>query len=105
MADDSNFDDRIVRCRNWMRKIIDAPNVDGWQNMVDTPDDDFTDPDFADKVDKDDFDNRYPEYVKKVMLEEEEYQGKEISDAEYEEYEKRISKIFLGDTKEISDAE
>ena len=94
MADDSNFDDRIVRCRNWMRKIIDAPNVDGWQNMVDTPDDDFTDPDFADKVDKDDFDNRYPEYVKKVMLEEEEYQGKEISDAEYEEYVERMSKNF-----------
>ena len=87
-------DDRIVRCRNWMRKIIDAPNVDGWQNMVDTPDDDFTDPDFADKVDKDDFDNRYPEYVKKVMLEEEEYQGKEISDAEYEEYVERMSKNF-----------
>ena len=106
--------DRIVRCRNWMRKIIDAPNVDGWQNMVDTPDDDFTDPDFADDVDKDvdkdeikrkDFDSRYPEYVKKVMLKGEKYQGKEISDAEYEEYEKRISKIFLGDTKEISDAE
>ena len=39
------------------------------------------------------------------MLKGEKYQGKEISDAEYEEYEKRISKIFLGDTKEISDAE
>ena len=101
MADDSNFDDRIVRCRNWMRKIIDAPNVDGWQNMVDTPDDDFTDPDFANDVDiyddeikRKDFDNRYPEYVKKVMLEEEEYQGKEISDAEYEEYVERMSKNF-----------
>lgn len=94
--------DRIVRCRNWMRKIIDAPNVDGWQNMVDTPDDDFTDPDFADddEIKIKDFDNRYPEYVKKVMLTEEKYQGKEISDAEYEEYEKRrISKIFLEDTK------
>lgn len=94
-------DDRIVRCRNWMRKIIDAPNVDGWQNMVDTPDDDFTDPDFANDVDisddeikRKDFDNRYPEYVKKVMLTEEKYQGKEISDAEYVEYEKRMSKIF-----------
>ena len=92
-------DDRIVRCRNWMRKIIDAPNVDGWQNMVDTPDDDFTDPDFADDVDKDeikrkDFDSRYPEYVKKVMLQEEKYKGKEISDAEYEEYEERMSKNF-----------
>lgn len=91
--------DRIVRCRNWMRKIIDAPNVDGWQNMVDTPDDDFTDPDFAYDVDKDeikrkDFDSRYPEYVKKVMLKEEKYQGKEISDAEYEEYEARMSKNF-----------
>ena len=64
--------DRIVRCRNWMRKIIDAPNVDGWQNMVDTPDDDFTDPDFVDKdVDKDeikrkDFDSRYPNTLKKL---------------------------------------
>lgn len=58
-------DDKIVRCRNWMRKVIDAPNVDGWQNMVDTPDDDFTDPDFANDVDiseikRKDFDNRYP---------------------------------------------
>lgn len=35
-----------------------------------------------------DFENRYPEYVKKVMLTEEKYKGKEISDAEYEEYEK-----------------
>ena len=98
--------DRIVRCRNWMRKIIDAPNVDGWQNMVDTPDDDFTDPDFADDVDKDeikrkDFDNRYPEYVKKLMLRIEKYQGKEISDVEYEyeEYEKKISKRWREDTK------
>lgn len=92
-------DDRIVRCRNWMRKIIDAPNVDWWQNMVDTPDDDFTDPDFANDVDKDDFDNRYPEYVKKLMLRIEKYQGKEISDVEYEEYEKKISKRWLEDTK------
>lgn len=92
-------DDRIVRCRNWMRKIIDAPNVDGWQNMVDTPDDDFTDPDFANDVDKDDFDNRYPEYVKKLMLRIEKYQGKEISDVEYEEYAKKISKRWLEDTK------
>lgn len=92
-------DDRIVRCRNWMRKIIDAPNVDGWQNMVDTPDDDFTDPDFANDVDKDDFDNRYPEYVKKLMLTIEKYQGKEISDVEYVEYEKKISKRWLEDTK------
>ena len=97
-------DDRIVRCRNWMRKIIDAPNVDGWQNMVDTPDDDFTDPDFADDVDKDeikrkDFDRRYPEYVKKLMLRIEKYQGKEISDVEYEEYEKKISKRWREDTK------
>ena len=68
-------DDKIVRCRNWMRKVIDAPNVDGWQNMVDIPDDDFTDPDFVNDVDiyddeikRKDFDNRYPEYVKKVML-------------------------------------
>lgn len=96
--------DKIVRCRNWIRKIIDAPNVDGWQNMVDTPDDDFTDPDFADDVDKDeikrkDFDSRYPEYVKKVMLQEEKYQGKEISDVEYEEYEKKISKRWREDTK------
>lgn len=97
--------DKIVRCRNWMRKIIDAPNVDGWQNMVDTPDDDFTDPDFANDVDKDDFDNRYPEYVKKLMLRIEKYQGKEISDVEYVEYEKKISKRWLEDTKEISDAE
>ena len=69
-------DYRIVRCKNWMRKIIDAPNVDGWQNMVDTPDDDFTDPDFADddEIKIKDFDNRYPEYVKKVMLTEEKYQ-------------------------------
>ena len=81
--------------------------------MVDTPDDDFTDPDFADDVDKDvdkdeikrkDFDSRYPEYVKKVMLKGEKYQGKEISDAEYEEYERRrMSKNFLGDTKLISE--
>lgn len=92
-------DDRIVRCRNWMRKIIDAPNVDGWQNMVDTPDDDFTDPDFANDVDKDDFDNRYPEYVKKLMLTIEKYQGKEISDVEYVEYEKKISKRWREDTK------
>lgn len=96
--------DRIVRCRNWMRKIIDAPNVDGWQNMVDTPDDDFTDPDFADDVDKDeikrkDFDRRYPEYVKKLMLRIEKYQGKEISDVEYVEYEKKISKHWREDTK------
>ena len=102
--------DRIVRCRNWMRKIIDAPNVDGWQNMVDTPDDDFTDPDFADDVDKDeikrkDFDNRYPEYVKKLMLRIEKYQGKEISDVEYEEYEKRMSKIFRRDTNEKKEKE
>lgn len=89
-------DYRIVRCKNWMRKIIDAPNVDGWQNMVDTPDDDFTDPDFADddEIKIKDFDNRYPEYVKKVMLTEEKYQGKEISDAEYEEYVERMSKNF-----------
>lgn len=106
------IDDRIVRCRNWMRKIIDAPNVDGWQNMVDTPDDDFTDPDFANDVDisddeikRKDFDNRYPEYVKKLMLRIEKYQGKEISDVEYEECEKKISKRWLGDNKEISDAE
>ena len=94
-------DDRIVRCRNWMRKIIDAPNVDGWQNMVDTPDDDFTDPDFADddEIKRKDFDNRYPEYVKKLMLRIEKYQGKEISDVEYEEYEKKISKRWLEDTK------
>lgn len=96
--------DRIVRCRNWIRKIIDAPNVDGWQNMVDTPDDDFTDPDFADDVDKDeikrkDFDSRYPEYVKKLMLTIEKYQGKEISDVEYVEYEKKISKHWREDTK------
>ena len=108
MADDSNFDDRIVRCRNWMRKIIDAPNVDGWQNMVDIPDDDFTDPDFVNDVDiyddeikRKDFDNRYPEYVKKLMLRIEKYQGKEISDVEYEyeEYEKKISKRWREDTK------
>lgn len=97
-------DDRIVRCRNWMRKIIDAPNVDGWQNMVDTPDDDFTDPDFAndvsdDEIKRKDFDNRYPEYVKKLMLRIEKYQGKEISDVEYEEYEKKISKRWREDTK------
>ena len=105
-------DDRIVRCRNWMRKIIDAPNVDGWQNMVDTPDDDFTDPDFADDVDisddeikRKDFDNRYPEYVKKVMLTEEKYQGKEISDAEYEEYEKRMSENFKYIEKEEKEPE
>lgn len=103
-------DDRIVRCRNWMRKIIDAPNVDGWQNMVDTPDDDFTDPDFSNDVDiseikRKDFDNRYPEYVKKVMLTIEKYQGKEISDAEYEEYEKRMSKIFRRDTNEKKEKE
>ena len=95
--------DRIVRCRNWMRKIIDAPNVDGWQNMVDTPDDDFTDPDFAndvsDEIKRKDFDNRYPEYVKKLMLRIEKYQGKEISDVEYEEYEKKISKRWREDTK------
>lgn len=101
-------DDRIVRCRNWMRKIIDAPNVDGWQNMVDTPDDDFTDPDFANDVDiseikRKDFDNRYPEYVKKVMLTIEKYQGKKISDAEYEEYEERMSKNFRRDTKLTSE--
>lgn len=102
--------DKIVRCRNWMRKVIDAPNVDGWQNMVDTPDDDFTDPDFANDVDiseikRKDFDNRYPEYVKKVMLTEEKYQGKEISDAEYEEYEERMSKIFRRDTNEKKEKE
>lgn len=51
----------------------------------------------ADETNKD-FENRYPEYVKKVMLTIEKYQGKEISDAEYVEYEKRISKKFLGDT-------
>lgn len=103
-------DDKIVRCRNWMRKVIDAPNVDGWQNMVDTPDDDFTDPDFSNDVDiseikRKDFDNRYPEYVKKVMLTIEKYQGKEISDAEYEEYEKRMSKIFRRDTNEKKEKE
>lgn len=103
-------DDKIVRCRNWMRKVIDAPNVDGWQNMVDIPDDDFTDPDFANDVDiseikRKDFDNRYPEYVKKVMLTIEKYQGKEISDAEYEEYEKRMSKIFRRDTNEKKEKE
>lgn len=103
-------DDRIVRCRNWMRKIIDAPNVDGWQNMVDTPDDDFTDPDFAndvsdDEIKREDFDNRYPEYVKKVMLTEEKYQGKEISDAEYEEYEKRTSENFKYIEKEEKEPE
>ena len=99
-------DDKIVRCRNWMRKVIDAPNVDGWQNMVDIPDDDFTDPDFVNDVDiyddeikRKDFDNRYPEYVKKVMLTIEKYQGKEISDVEYEEYEKKISKRWREDTK------
>lgn len=102
--------DKIVRCRNWMRKVIDAPNVDGWQNMVDTPDDDFTDPDFSNDVDiseikRKDFDNRYPEYVKKVMLTIEKYQGKEISDAEYEEYEKRMSKIFRRDTNEKKEKE
>jgi len=102
--------DRIVRCRNWMRKVIDAPNVDGWQNFVYTPDDDFTDPDFADDVDiseikRKDFDNRYPEYVKKVMLTIEKYQGKEISDAEYEEYEERMSKIFRRDTNEKKEKE
>lgn len=52
----------------------------------------------ADNSNKD-FKNRYPEYVKKVILTIEKYQGKEISDAEYEKYEKRISKIFLEDTK------
>lgn len=105
-------DDKIVRCRNWMRKVIDAPNVDGWQNMVDIPDDDFTDPDFANDVDiyddeikRKDFDNRYPEYVKKVMLTIEKYQGKEISDVEYEEYEKRMSKIFRRDTNEKKEKE
>lgn len=104
-------DDKIVRCRNWMRKVIDAPNVDGWQNMVDTPDDDFTDPDFANdvvdisEIKRKDFDNRYPEYVKKVMLTIEKYQGKEISDAEYEEYEKRMSKIFRRDTNEKKEKE
>lgn len=103
-------DDKIVRCRNWMEKIINSPNVDGWQKFVDTPDDDFTDPDFADDVDKDeikrkDFDNRYPEYVKKVMLTIEKYQGKEISDVEYEEYEKRMSKIFRRDTNEKKEKE
>lgn len=102
--------DKIVRCRNWMRKVIDAPNVDGWQNMVDTPDDDFTDPDFSNDVDiseikRKDFDNRYPEYVKKVMLTIEKYQGKEISDAEYDEYEKRMSKIFRRDTNEKKEKE
>ena len=35
------------------------------------------------------------------MLKGEKYQGKEISDAEYEEYEKRISKIFLGDMQNM----
>lgn len=105
-------DDKIVRCRNWMRKVIDAPNVDGWQNMVDIPDDDFTDPDFVNDVDiyddeikRKDFDNRYPEYVKKVMLTIEKYQGKEISDVEYEEYEKRMSKIFRRDTNEKKEKE
>lgn len=105
-------DDKIVRCRNWMRKVIDAPNVDGWQNMVDIPDDDFTDPDFSNDVDiyddeikRKDFDNRYPEYVKKVMLTIEKYQGKEISDVEYEEYEKRMSKIFRRDTNEKKEKE
>ena len=104
------IDVKIVSCRNWMRKVIDAPNVDGWQNMVDTPDDDFTDPDFSNDVDiseikRKDFDNRYPEYVKKVMLTIEKYQGKEISDAEYEEYEKRMSKIFRRDTNEKKEKE
>lgn len=47
----------------------------------------------ADETNKD-FDNRYPEYVKKVMLTEEKYQGKEISDVEYEEYEKKMLKNF-----------
>ena len=110
MAVDSNFVDKVVRCKNWMRKIINSPNVDGWQNFVDTPDDDFTDPDFANDVDiaddeikRKDFDNRYPEYVKKVMLTAEKYKGKEISVAEYEEYAERMKKIFYEDTKLTSE--
>lgn len=50
-------------------------------------------------VQRKDFKNRYREYVEKVMLTTKKYQGKKISDVEYVEYEKIMSKNFLKDTK------
>lgn len=101
------IDDKIVRCRNWMKKIINSPNVDGWQNMVDTPDDDFTDHNFAtvDTTDDNNYVFNYEEYVKKVMLTEEKYKLNGISRKDFLEYSKSMDEDFKEDFKNKSFAD